>query len=280
MLPGSGCQSYTTGGKTYKTCFPAAGSDNGAVMQSWPSGFLNLGTTTVTLSRNMQWTSSGQNSAGGFYALSNGDACGNALRSGRAHVHDVRRRSLEHPDRLGARNLRVQPGAWPVRCVRRRARTPRLSFVLRPQTWYVTSACVGAVGVIKNTGSNGAYCMSAAGTTANSAIQAQPCNSAAPSQQFILQPNKAIYNPASGLCVDVKGGAYSINVPLQLQQCNNMASQQFTQPNSYPGTYGSTLGLLNSCITGGATLAAGSAVGLNGCTTLSNNLNWQFTPVA
>jgi hypothetical protein len=137
------------------------------------------------------------------------------------------------------------------------------------------SACLGLTGVLKNTASSSANCMSAAGTALGTPVTAAACNPSSPAQQMVMRSDLSIFNPASGLCLDVKGGVYAVNAPLQLYTCNGGASQKFTPPTAYPGTFKSALG--TSCITGGATVAAGTPFGVNTCT--SANQNWMFTPV-
>jgi hypothetical protein len=217
------------------------------VTQQWNSGLFNSQNNFYTLARSLTWQSSAQSGAGGYYQLGNGDSCGGSVgaRSGTLYLQCA-----------------ASSGFWVY----------EPSICRYNITYYGPSGCVGAVGVIKNSAANSAYCMSAAGTAPGSAVTMQPCNGAAASQQMVMRSDQSIYNPASGLCVDLKGGVYSANVPLQLSACNGAASQQFKVPSSFPGTFASSTGAY--CMTGGATVSANTPVGLNTCS--SSNKNWLF----
>jgi hypothetical protein len=131
------------------------------------------------------------------------------------------------------------------------------------------------VGVIKSTAASSAYCLSAAGTVPGAAVQASPCSADSPAQQMVMRTDLSIFNPASGLCLDAGSGAYTANMPLQLNTCNGNQSQKFTAPGGYPGTYKSALG--GSCLSGGSVVGNGTPISLNGCS--SSNVNWVFTPI-
>jgi hypothetical protein len=101
---------------------------------------------------------------------------------------------------------------------------------------------------------------------------------------MVMRADLSIFNPASGLCLDAGSGAYTANMPLQLNTCNGNPSQQFTAPGGYPGTYKSALGGSEpclsggseSCLSGGSVVGSGTPISLNGCS--SSNVNWVFTP--
>jgi hypothetical protein len=235
---GTCTSTMSTGNRNYQVCFPAAGSSSGKITQQWDSGFFGSTNNFYTLGRTFAWQSSTASNPGGYYAFSNGDSCGGAPRSG---------------------NLTVQ-------C------KPTSGFYkFEPRTcqyniyYFGPAGCVGSTGSFKNSGLNGVngFCMSV-GAEVGDPVVAAPCSGLSESQQLILQADKTILNPASGLCLDVKGGSFYANVPLQLNTCSGATSQQFKQPSSYPGQEVSMLG--NYCITSvTSAINAGTAFSLQPC---------------
>jgi hypothetical protein len=241
-LVGTGCSSYATGAYTYTTCFPAAGTTAGSVRQYAPAALFKPA-TNVYLGRNMAWQSAYGSQQGGFYALSNGDNCGSggAPRSGRLYMKCGTGKSLTV----------YEP-----------------SICWYNMTWTSAAGCIGSPGLVKNNAAS-AYCLSA---TPGATAVTQPCNGAAGSQLMVMRADSSLFNPASGLCLDVTGGTYTAFATLRLNACNGAPSQQFKPPGSYPGTYTSGLGAY--CMTANATATVGTPVVLSSCGT---NSNWVFS---
>ncbi len=254
-LTNGACQSDNTGDKTYRTCWPSAGSAGG-VTQSWTSG-LPKKTTTVTLARNMAWTSSTATSAGGFYTLSYGDGscgAGGAPRGGRMYLSCAPATSLK---------------------------------VLEPSTCYynitysMPTACAGSVPVGTFTTPSGLCLGAAAGSAAGTLVQLQPCAAGSGAQAWSLIPSSspgfsALFNGATGLCLDVSGGYTTNGTKLQLYTCNGSPAQRWSNPAATPAAMTSGMGTRICAAAAGA--AGAQAVTQNPCATATQQ--WRFTPSA
>ncbi|MFB6808695.1 ricin-type beta-trefoil lectin domain protein [Streptomyces sp. NPDC056387] len=75
-------------------------------------------------------------------------------------------------------------------------------------------------------------CLNAAnaGTAKGTLIELRTCDSGAPSQRFLPRADNSIYNPVSGLCVDLAYGNASPGTALWLYDCNSSPTQRWTIP--------------------------------------------------
>ena len=232
------CPSFTQNSVTYSLCYP------GAVTQSYPGGFLGIGSYNYNIGT-PTWNPNG------YYDLTGGSGCGSVgARSGRMYV-------LCNPLQSQSYATAQEP------------QTCKYNI-----TWVTPQACTGLTGVFINSAGN---CLDAAGggTSSGTAVQSWQCGGAG-AQIWIQQSQYGTYlNPQSGLCLDVSTGSATGN--MQLYPCNGTPSQKFNSPASFNGPVVSAIGT-NNCLdsAGGANGARAKLAPCNG----GASQQWLFRTIS
>jgi hypothetical protein len=240
-----GCRTYSTGGWNYRMCF-----NSGQVSQSKTTGSWPFQTTTQYSIGNMAWQNTN-------YAISGGSTCGGTPRAG----------SLSLVCSLGT-SLVVNEGTL---------RTPSGGVACNgccnyTMTYSTPSAC--AVGFFV---APSGMCLGTTGTSSSSAVTLQTCAAGAASQIWGIIAGGAtntIFNPATGMCLDVANAATASGTKIQLYSCNGTPAQKWALAPGYSGTIMSAVAP-NVC--------AASSVGQTGVQTqnpcMTQQQQWNWLPI-